>query len=60
MRIKLSGNDAQKVAKTYTTNAEAYKLYLQGRYYRNKREEKDFLKASTISIRPSRWIRTTL
>jgi len=45
LKIKLSGADEQKLAKTYTTNAEAYKLYLQGRFYWNKREEKDFRKA---------------
>jgi TolB-like protein len=45
LKIKLSGADQQKLAKTYTTNAESYKLYLQGRFYWNKREEKDFRKA---------------
>jgi tetratricopeptide (TPR) repeat protein len=34
------------LAKTYTTSAEAYRLYLQGRFYWNKREEKDFRKAT--------------
>ena len=41
LRTKLSGTDTQKLAKTYTTNPEAYRLYLQGRFYWNKREEKD-------------------
>ncbi|HBB87991.1 MAG TPA: hypothetical protein DC047_10285 [Blastocatellia bacterium] len=45
LKTKLSGADEQRLAKTYTTNAEAYKLYLQGRFYWNKREEKDFRKA---------------
>ena len=45
LRIKLSGADERKMAKTYTTNAEAYRLYLQGRFYWNKREDKDFRKA---------------
>jgi TolB-like protein len=45
LKTKLSGADEQKLAKTYTTNAEAYKLYLQGRFYWNKREEKEFRKA---------------
>lgn len=45
LKTKLSGADEQKLAKTYTTNTEAYKLYLQGRFYWNKREEKDFRKA---------------
>jgi len=39
---KLSGIAAEKVTKTYTTNPEAYRLYLQGRFYWNKREEKGF------------------
>jgi TolB-like protein/Tfp pilus assembly protein PilF len=41
LRMKLSGTEAQRLAKTYTTNAEAYRLYLQGRFYWSKREEKD-------------------
>ena len=45
LKTKLSGSDAQKLVKTYTTNPEAYKLYLQGRFHWNKREEKDFRKA---------------
>jgi TolB-like protein/Tfp pilus assembly protein PilF len=45
LKIKLSGADERKLAKTYTTNAESYRLYLQGRFYWNKREEKDFRKA---------------
>ena len=45
LKTKLSGADEQKLAKTSTTNPEAYKLYLQGHFYWNKREEKDFRKA---------------
>ena len=45
LKTKLSGAEAAKLEKTYTTNSEAYKLYLQGRFYWNKREEKDFRKA---------------
>ena len=45
LKTRLSGVDTQKLAKTYTANAEAYRLYLQGRFYWNKREEKDFRKA---------------
>jgi adenylate cyclase len=45
LKVKLSGTDERKLAKTYTANPEAYKLYLQGRFYWNKREEKDFRKA---------------
>jgi TolB-like protein/Tfp pilus assembly protein PilF len=37
LRIRLSGVDQQKLAKNYTVDAEAYRLYLQGRFYWNKR-----------------------
>ncbi len=37
LKTKLSGADKQNLAKNYTENAEAYKLYLQGRFYWNKR-----------------------
>jgi TolB-like protein/Tfp pilus assembly protein PilF len=45
LKIKLSGADEQKITKNYTENAEAYKFYLQGRYYANKRTPKDSRKA---------------
>ena len=45
LKTKLSGTDEQKLVKTYTANPEAYRRYLQGRFYWNKREEKDFRKA---------------
>lgn len=37
LRTKLSGADEEKLAKNYTENAEAYQLYLQGRFFWNKR-----------------------
>src|SRR5205807_10319563 len=45
LKIKLSGADEQKLTKNYTQNAEAYKLYLQGRFYANKRTPKESRKA---------------
>ena len=33
LKVKLSGADEQKLAKNYTANAEAYQLYLRGRYH---------------------------
>ncbi len=33
LRTRLSGADEQKLTKTYTANAEAYQLYLKGRYH---------------------------
>lgn len=37
LKARLSGAEEQKVAKNYTQNAEAYQLYLQGRFFWNKR-----------------------
>jgi serine/threonine protein kinase/Tfp pilus assembly protein PilF len=45
LKLKLSGADQQKLTKTYTTDPEAYRLYLQGRFYLNKRVGKLFDRA---------------
>jgi TolB-like protein/Tfp pilus assembly protein PilF len=45
LRIKLSGADEQNLAKNYTHDPEAYRLYLQGRFYLNKRVGKLFDRA---------------
>jgi len=37
LRVKLSGTDERKLAKSYTANPEAYQLYLKGRFSWNKR-----------------------
>ncbi len=37
LRLKLSSNEKKKLVKRYTDNAEAYQLYLKGRYHWNKR-----------------------
>jgi len=37
LKSKLSGADAAKVEKTYTTNPQAYQLYLKGRFAWNRR-----------------------
>src|SRR5439155_1397641 len=37
LRVKLSGEQRKRLAKRPTRNAEAYKLYLKGRFYWNKR-----------------------
>ncbi|HET6669843.1 MAG TPA: hypothetical protein VFH15_06385, partial [Pyrinomonadaceae bacterium] len=37
LKSKLSGADVAKVEKNYTANAEAYQLYLKGKFYWNKR-----------------------
>ncbi len=36
LRLKLSGDEKQRLTKRYTENAEAYQLYLQGLYYYHK------------------------
>jgi len=45
LRVKLSGPDEQKLAKNYTANTEAYRLYLLGRFHWNKRTVSDFRKS---------------
>ena len=45
LKMKLSGADERNITKSYTTNPEAYRLYLQGRFYWNKRGGKEFDKA---------------
>ncbi|HUE83514.1 MAG TPA: tetratricopeptide repeat protein [Pyrinomonadaceae bacterium] len=45
LRLKLSGADQRKLAKSYTNDPEAYRLYLQGRFYWNKRAGREFEKS---------------
>ena len=45
LRPTLSGVDQSRMDKQYTANAEAYQLYLKGRFYWNKRTPADFQKA---------------
>jgi serine/threonine protein kinase/Flp pilus assembly protein TadD len=45
LRLRLSGNEQQQLARHDTTNAEAYQFYLRGRYYWNKRTAEGFKKA---------------
>jgi eukaryotic-like serine/threonine-protein kinase len=42
LRLRLSGAEEQKIAKRYTHDAEAFQLYLKGRYFWNKRNEEGF------------------
>ncbi|MCA1626925.1 MAG: tetratricopeptide repeat protein, partial [Acidobacteria bacterium] len=58
LRVRLSGADEQKLAKNYTANAEAYQLYLKGRYHLLKTTRSEFQKAisyfqQAIEIDPS-------
>jgi TolB-like protein/Tfp pilus assembly protein PilF len=44
IKAKLSGEDITKVTKTYTTDPEAYQLYLRGNFYRTKYTEEGYRK----------------
>jgi TolB-like protein/Tfp pilus assembly protein PilF len=48
LRVRFSGNDSKGIAKQYTTNNEAYQLYLQGRYFWNKRNSENLKKATEL------------
>ena len=37
LRLRLSGAEQQQLVKNYATSSESYQLYLQGRFYWNKR-----------------------
>lgn len=45
LMLKLSGVEKELLAKRYTEDTEAYKLYLNGRYYWNKRTEETITQA---------------
>ncbi|MCA1623803.1 MAG: protein kinase [Acidobacteria bacterium] len=45
LRTKLSGADEQRLVKNYTENAEAYQLYLKGRFHFNRFTEEGFKKS---------------
>jgi TolB-like protein/Flp pilus assembly protein TadD len=45
LKLKLTGAQAQQIAKTYTQNPQAYQHYLRGRYHWNKRTASDLDKA---------------
>jgi serine/threonine protein kinase/tetratricopeptide (TPR) repeat protein len=45
LKVSLLGDSKPKVIKNYTANLEAYNLFLQGRYFWNKRKTDDVKKA---------------
>jgi len=45
LRLKLTGDQGKRLVKHYTENPEAYQLYLQGRYYWNKRSPEGMKKS---------------
>ena len=40
LRMRLTGEDEKRMAKSYTANPEAYQDYLKGRYWWNKRKRR--------------------
>lgn len=42
LRVRLTGEDKEKLAKRYSSDGQAYQLYLKGRYFWNKRNEEGF------------------
>jgi serine/threonine protein kinase/tetratricopeptide (TPR) repeat protein len=45
LRIRLSGEEQQRLAKSHTQNSEAYQLYLKGRYWSDRLTEEGFRKS---------------
>jgi TolB-like protein/Tfp pilus assembly protein PilF len=45
LRLRLTGDEKRRLTKRYTEDAEAYRLYLKGRYHWNKRNPEDLQKA---------------
>ena len=44
LRVRLTGKERKRLAKRHTENAEAYKLYLKGRFHWNKRTRENLKK----------------
>lgn len=44
LRLKLTGEDKKKLVKRYTENAEAYQLYVKGRYFVTTKRTEKFIK----------------
>jgi serine/threonine protein kinase/Tfp pilus assembly protein PilF len=45
LRLRMSGQEGQRLAKRETTNPEAYEFYLKGRYFYNKKTAEGLQKA---------------
>jgi DNA-binding winged helix-turn-helix (wHTH) protein/tetratricopeptide (TPR) repeat protein len=45
LMLQLSTDDERRLTRRYTENAEAYQLYLKGRYFYNQRTERGLLRA---------------
>jgi len=48
LRTRLTREEQKQFSKRYTGDAEAYQLYLKGRYYRNKRSSDNLKKATEL------------
>jgi TolB-like protein/Flp pilus assembly protein TadD len=48
LQLRLSGSNSKGISKQFTSNNEAYQLYLQGRYFWNKRNSENLKKASEL------------
>ena len=48
LQVKLSGNDTTGMTKQFTSDNEAYQLYLQGRYFWSKRSSGNLKKATEL------------
>jgi eukaryotic-like serine/threonine-protein kinase len=46
LRLRLTAEQKERLTRRYTENAEAYQLYLQGRYYLNKFTDEGRIKSS--------------
>jgi len=45
LRLKISGEEHNRMTKHFTENPEAFQLYLKGRFYWNKRTEESYQKS---------------
>ena len=59
LRLRLNGEQKERLTKRYTVNVEAYRLYLKGRYFWNQYTEVGWTTAIGYSTRRSRSIPTT-
>jgi hypothetical protein len=57
LQLRLSSDEMQILKKRFTRNTEAYQLYLQGRFFWNKRSETESRLRSSTSKQPSKKIR---
>jgi serine/threonine-protein kinase len=48
LRLRLTRDESRRLNKRYTVNAEAYQLYLRGRYFMNKRTGDALAEARTL------------